>query len=137
VTLRAPWVLHVVSAGLVVNALNLARHHPLWLLGVPLGLGALVTYLRIRTVVDERGISVHRVRSSRHLAWADVAALRHRGGGALAAVTRDGEEVVLPWAEWRAPWPHDPEHAYPRSGQAIAGHARAAGYDIPLEDAAR
>lgn len=130
--LGPPWYLRATAYGLVVNSVLNARFHWLFLLGLPLGLAWVFVCERTRTVADDAGITLRGWRGTRRLPWPDVTAVR-RGKGGVVAVTRDGEEVMLPWVEWRAPVPSDPAYVYPKSGQAVVERARAAGHDVALE----
>ncbi len=122
------WVNHLVLAGLgVFNGLVRAR----WMLFfVPLWLFAAWTGRRMGTVADDEGLRVHSGLRERRVAWSEVFELSHRLTGTLA-VLRDGKKVGLPAVTKRAIVPE--AHVHPRSAQAVALRAKAAGYEVPVE----
>lgn len=132
---RARPLLWAMPVWVLVTGLVNARVHPLFLIGVPFALGYGAVLVRTKTVVDAEGLTIAKWRGAERLSWADVAAVRKTAGG-VAAVTHDGTSRLLPWVEWRPVVPSDPEYVYPRSGQAVAELARAAGHDVALQEAA-
>ncbi|OBK96155.1 hypothetical protein A5645_09695 [Mycobacterium asiaticum] len=64
------------------------------LLVIPVLLSAMI--VRLRTVADDRGVTVRTLLGSRTLAWEDIDGLRfHRGNWARAKL-KDGSELRLP-----------------------------------------
>ena len=131
---RARPLLWVAPAWVLVTGLVNARVHPLFLIGVPFALGYGVVLVRTKTVLAAAGLTIAKWRGAVRLPWADVVAVRKLASG-VAAVTRDGATRLLPWVEWRPIVPSDPAYVYPRSGQAVAEWARAAGHDVALQEA--
>lgn len=55
-----------------------------------------VWVLRVRTVVDEDGLTVRRLVGSRRVPWAEIRSLHLRDKGGVRAVLADGAELPLP-----------------------------------------
>lgn len=96
VRIRTPRMNLVFVLALAICVMPLASAKPwlavLWLL--PLLVLAVV--LRVGVDVDADGLTVRALLGSRRLPWTEVAGLRIRGRGRLAAVLRAGGAVRLP-----------------------------------------
>ena len=57
---------------------------------------AVVWVLRVRTVVDEDGLTVRRLVGSRRVPWSEIRSLHLRDKGGVRAVLTDGAELPLP-----------------------------------------
>jgi hypothetical protein len=55
-----------------------------------------VWVLRVRTVVDESGLTVRRLVGSRRVPWSEIRSLHLRDKGGVGAVLTDGAELPLP-----------------------------------------
>ncbi|OBA59339.1 hypothetical protein A5647_16855 [Mycobacterium sp. 1100029.7] len=80
------------TLGLLIPVLAWRPSAPLLL--IPVLLSALI--VRLRTVADDRGVTVRNLLSSQTVAWDDIEGLRfHRGSWARAKLT-SGSELRLP-----------------------------------------
>jgi Bacterial PH domain len=80
------------TLGLLIPVLAWPPSAPL--LVIPVVLSAMV--IRLRTVADDRGVTVRSLLSSRTVPWEDIDGLRfHRGSWARARL-KNGEELRLP-----------------------------------------
>jgi hypothetical protein len=52
--------------------------------------------LRVRTTVDEEGLTVRRLVGSRRVRWSEIRSLHLRDKGGVRAVLTDGAELPLP-----------------------------------------
>ncbi|OBK15681.1 PH domain-containing protein [Mycobacterium asiaticum] len=64
------------------------------LLLIPALLSAMI--VRLRTVADDRGVTVRTLLGSRSIAWDDIDGLRFHKGSWARAKLKDGSEVRLP-----------------------------------------
>ena len=124
---RSYWVTHLALA--VVGALN-GLYARWFLLLVPVWLFAAYTGRRMRTVAGEDGLTVDSGLRERRVPWPEVAGLGFGFKGAVALL-RDGTSVRLPGVVRRAIVPE--AYVDPRSAQAVALRARAAGHEVPVD----
>lgn len=61
-----------------------------------LPVAVVVWVLRVRTVVDEDGLTVRRLVGSRRVRWSEIRSLHLRDKGGVRAVLTDGVELPLP-----------------------------------------
>lgn len=80
------------TLGLLVPVLTWPPTAPL--LVIPVLLSALI--FRLRTVADERGVTVRSLLSNQTVAWDDIDGLRFSGGAWARAQLKNGQELRLP-----------------------------------------
>ena len=61
-----------------------------------LPVAVVVWVLRVRTTVDEEGLTVRRLVGSRRVPWSEIRSLHLRDKGGVRAVLTDGAELPLP-----------------------------------------
>jgi len=80
------------ALGLLVPVLAWPPSAPVLI--IPVLLSALI--IRLRTVADDRGVTVRTLLGSQTVAWDDIDGLRFHGGSWARAKLKTGEEVRLP-----------------------------------------
>ncbi len=81
-----------VTLGLLIPVLAWPPSAPL--LAIPVLLSALI--VRLRTVADDRGVTVRTLLGSRTMSWEEIDGLRFHKGSWARARLKDGTEVRLP-----------------------------------------
>ena len=81
---------------LAVCATPVAFGAPWFWLVYLLPVAVVVWVLRVRTTVDEEGLTVRRLVGSRRVPWSEIRSLHLRDKGGVRAVLTDGAELPLP-----------------------------------------
>ena len=81
---------------LAVCATPVAFGAPWFWLVYLLPVAVVVWVLRVRTTVDEEGLTVRRLVGSRRVRWSEIRSLHLRDKGGVRAVLTDGAELPLP-----------------------------------------
>ena len=81
---------------LAVCATPVAFGAPWFWLVYLLPVAVVVWVLRVRTTVDEEGLTVRQLVGSRRVPWSEIRSLHLRDKGGVRAVLTDGAELPLP-----------------------------------------
>jgi hypothetical protein len=81
---------------LAVCATPVAFGAPWFWLVYLLPVAVVLWVLRVRTTVDEEGLTVRRLVGSRRVPWSEIRSLHLRDKGGVRAVLTDGAELPLP-----------------------------------------
>ena len=81
---------------LAVCATPVAFGAPWFWLVYLLPVAVVLWVLRVRTTVDEEGLTVRRLVGSRRVRWSEIRSLHLRDKGGVRAVLTDGAELPLP-----------------------------------------